>query len=91
MLPRLCQPVVVRCAMIWLYLLPVLCLVAAVVIETAWRRLVRFSCDRCGRKLPAAELSEQGGWSDWCEECGRLADTGYSASSISGVANSRRS
>ncbi|WP_419846962.1 hypothetical protein [Candidatus Poriferisocius sp.] len=70
-LPRRCQPVVVRCGMGWLYLLPVLCLVAAVVIDTAWRRLIRFRCDRCNRLQPAAKLSERGGWSDWCEDCGQ--------------------
>ncbi|MXZ86368.1 MAG: hypothetical protein F4Z02_12025 [Acidimicrobiia bacterium] len=59
----------------WLYLTPVLCLVAAALVHTAWRRLVRFRCDRCGRLLPAAKLSERGGWSDWCEECGLLVHT----------------
>lgn len=58
----------------WLYLTPVLCLVAVVVIDTAWRGLVRFRCDRCRRVLPAAELSERGGWSDWCEDCGQTID-----------------
>ena len=90
-MPRHCCQPVLRCGMGWLYLTPVLCIVAAVVIDTVWRSLIRFRCDRCGRKLPAAELSEQGGWSDWCEDCARLTDMVYSASSISGVANSRRS
>ena len=71
MLPRRCQPVVLRCGMGWLFLLLVLCIVAAVVFHTAWRRLVRFRCDRCRRVLPAAKLSERGGWSDWCEDCGQ--------------------
>ncbi|MCY4133755.1 MAG: hypothetical protein OXG30_02415 [bacterium] len=74
-LPRRCQPVVVRCGMGWLYVLPVLFLVAAVLVNTAWRRLIRFRCDRCRRLQPAANLSERGGWSDWCEECARLVHT----------------
>ena len=59
-LPRRCQPVVLRCGMGWLFLLLVLCLVAAVVFHTAWRRLVRFRCDRCRRVLPAAEAVRAG-------------------------------
>ena len=75
MLPRRCHPVVLRCGMGWLSLLPVLCVVAAVVIDTAWRRLIRFRCDRCHRLQPAAKLSERGGWSDWCEDCAQLVHT----------------
>lgn len=79
MLPFWSQPAVLRCGMGWLYLLPVLCIVAAVVIHTAWRRLIQF---RCGRLQPAAELSERGGWSDWCEECARSCRQPVSADSV---------